>query len=195
MAHEHPGAELVGSMLAKMGARTTTISTILRGPSICGREAPASRIQSLTKKIYRDAIGKSSRPGLMPSETNVFFKNDRQIMHASMILTMAWGWRHLGPEEAFLRSYRVYWVMTGSDRDDVAEIQREISADRAWLLIQRGLLPMQRWVQAKARGQVAATPEIRLLRCRSCSNPVIATPVDLRVTCPVCLHREQDSKG
>jgi hypothetical protein len=192
VAHNHPQAEIIASALARMGARTTTIGTILKAPSVCGASVPAGRMSSLIKRAYRETVGQSSHPGLMPSAITPFFKSDRQIMHASMILALAWAWRQRGPEDAFARAYSIYWGLTGGDRTDVSETARAISADQAWLLVQRSLLPMQRWVEGRAKGYAnVATPEIRLLRCRSCGIPVIAAPVDLRVTCPVCRQREQ----
>jgi hypothetical protein len=141
---------------------------------------------ALARQVYLEATGESSHSGLLPSSTSWYFDGARRVMHASIILTLAWGWRSLGPEEAFIRAYAIYWRMTGGPHGGDKGGAREIPADRAWKLIQDSLLPMQNWVEAKSMGYAAATPVIRLLRCKSCAVPVIASNSMLSVTCPVC---------
>ncbi len=189
MAREHPVATVVGGELARMGARSATIYAVLKAKTLCGSEISQARLTTLARQIHLDATGQSSHPGLMPSAISWYFSSDRRILHSSLLLTLAWSWRHLGPEQAFVKAYAVYSRMTGGDHHDLAEI-RSVSADRGWRLVQQSLLPMQNWIKAKARGQMAATPAIRLLRCRSCSIPVIASSENLRVTCPVCRNKE-----
>ncbi|OIQ66135.1 flagellar transcriptional activator (FlhC) [mine drainage metagenome] len=190
MAREHPIATLVGGELARMGARSATIYAVLKSPTLCGKEITPARLTTLARQIHLEATGESSHPGLMPSATSWYFSSDRRIMHSSLILSLAWSWRHLGPEQSFVKAYTIYWRLTGGDRTDLAD-GRTVSADRAWRLVQQSLLPMQNWIQAKARGHTAATPAIRLLRCRSCTIPVIASSENLRVTCPVCRGKDQ----
>ena len=189
MARDNPLATLVGGELARMGARSATIYSILKSPRLCGRKMT----NALARQVYLDATGKSSHSGLLPSSTSWYFDGSRRIMHASFILAMAWAWRSLGPEEAFIRSYAVYWRMTGGQHGADKDGAREIPADRAWKLVQDSLLPMQNWVEAKSKGHTAATPVIRLLRCKSCSVPIIASNSMLSVTCPVC-RKKQDKK-
>lgn len=190
MAREHPVATLVGGEMAKMGARSATIYAVLKSPTLCGKEIPSTRLTTLSRQIHLEATGEASHPGLMPSATSWYFSSDRRIMHSSLILSLAWSWRNLGPEQAFVKAYSVYWNLTGGNRADATDT-RTVSADRAWRLVQGSLLPMQNWMNAKAKGQTAATPAIRLLRCRSCGIPVIASTENLRITCPVCRSKDQ----
>lgn len=189
MSPEHPIAALVVGEMARMGARTSTICTLLKAPGLRDLTISPSRIPALVRQIYQKSTGESSPPGLMPSSGKWYFSSDRRIMHSSFLLAMAWPWRDLGPEEAYIRAYSVYWHMTEGDPQ-----ARAISADRAWFLVQQSLLQTQRWYKERALRKNPPTPPIRLLRCRSCSIPLIASAENIRVVCPVCRDRARSAQ-